>query len=208
METKRRESNNRRQPLIEAALECIAQEGLQSATVRKVADYAGVTNGLIRFYFSGKDELMRAAYAALLEHIYVTARVGVEDESVPAKVRLREFIRATLSPPIVAPRTVLLWANFLPLTYSDPQMATIRQEAYVDTTDILAVLIAQSFQQAGQVLDDKAVQRFAIQVNAIIDGLWLEGSLAADKFTKGELERLGLHAASSVLQLSLDENNG
>lgn len=208
METKRRESNKRRQALIEAALECIAQEGLQSATVRKVADYAGVTNGLIRFYFSGKDELIRAAYAALLEHIYVTARVGVEDESVPAKVRLREFIRATLSPPIVAPRTVLLWANFLPLTYSDPEMAAIRREAYVDTTDILAVLIADSFQQEDKVLDDKAVQSFAIQVNAIIDGLWLEGSLAADKFAKGELEQLGLHAASSVLQLSLDENNG
>lgn len=203
METKRRESNNRRQALIEAALECIAKEGLQAATVRKVADYAGVTNGLIRFYFSGKDELIRAAYAALLEHIYVTAREGVDDESVPAKTRLRAFIQATLSAPIVAPRTVLLWANFLPLTYSDPEMATIRREAYVDTTDILAGLIEQSFVQEGKALDKEIVQSFAIQVNAIIDGLWLEGSLASDKFRAGELEQLGLDAVSAVLKLDL-----
>ncbi|WP_191601561.1 TetR/AcrR family transcriptional regulator [Marinomonas algicola] len=203
MSTNRREGNNRRQELIDATLNCIENEGLQGTTVRKVADYAGVTNGLIRFYFSGKDELMRAAYAALLDQIYSHARIAVDDDTVKPQVRLRNFISATLSYPIVAPRTVLLWANFLPVTYIDTEMSIIRNEAYVETTNILEPLIRDSFLDNGTALDDKKVKSYAIQVNAIIDGLWIEGSLAGNKFQGEELVNLGIEATAAILSLKI-----
>lgn len=203
MSTKRREGNNRRQELIEATLNCIENEGLQGATVRKVADYAGVTNGLIRFYFSGKDELIRAAYAALLEQIYASARVNIEDAQLPAKERLRRFIEATLSFPIVSPRTVLLWANFLPLTYIDDEMATIRSEGYVETTNILQPLIKVSLAQENVLISELDAERSSIKINALIDGLWLEGSMAGHKFQNGELAQMGVETASAILAINL-----
>ncbi len=203
MSTKRREGNNRRQELIEATLNCIENEGIQGATVRKVADYAGVTNGLIRFYFSGKDELIRAAYAALLEQIYVSARANIEDAQLPVKERLRRFIEATLSFPIVSPRTVLLWANFLPLTYIDDEMAAIRSEGYVETTNILQPLVIASLAQENRNISEEESQRFAIKLNAVIDGLWLEGSMAGYKFQNGELAAMGVETASSILAINL-----
>lgn len=203
MSTKRREGNNRRQELIEATLNCIENEGIQGATVRKVADYAGVTNGLIRFYFSGKDELIRAAYAALLEQIYVSARANIEDAQLPVKERLRRFIEATLSFPIVSPRTVLLWANFLPLTYIDDEMAAIRSEGYVETTNILQPLVIASLAQENRNISEEESQRFAIKLNAVIDGLWLEGSMAGYKFQNGELAEMGVETASSILAINL-----
>lgn len=203
MSTKRREGNNRRQELIEATLNCIENEGIQGATVRKVADYAGVTNGLIRFYFSGKDELIRAAYAALLEQIYVSARANIEDAQLPVKERLRRFIQATLSFPIVSPRTVLLWANFLPLTYIDDEMAAIRSEGYVETTNILQPLVIASLAQENRNISEEESQRFAIKLNAVIDGLWLEGSMAGYKFQNGELAAMGVETASSILAINL-----
>ncbi|OUR85180.1 transcriptional regulator [Marinomonas sp. 42_23_T18] len=203
MSTKRREGNNRRQELIEATLNCIENEGLQGATVRKVADYAGVTNGLIRFYFSGKDELIRAAYAALLEQIYTSARLNIEDTEVPEKERLRRFIEATLSFPIVSPRTVLLWANFLPLTYIDDEMAAIRSEGYVETTNILQPLIRASLAQENVLISELESERFSIKINALIDGLWLEGSMAGYKFKNGELAQMGVETASAILAINL-----
>ncbi|WP_133010327.1 TetR/AcrR family transcriptional regulator [Marinomonas flavescens] len=203
MTSKRREGNNRRQELVNATLECIANEGLQGATVRRVSECAGVTNGLIRFYFSGKNELIRAAYSALLNHIYTTARIGIDNELLSAKRRLRNFIEATLSPPIVAPRTVLLWANFLPLTYSDPEMAIIRRKAYVDTTDVLATLIEQSFKEDNREFSATDIENFSIKANALIDGLWLDGSMYSEKFQDGALVKIGLEAVSSVLRLEL-----
>lgn len=203
MSIKRREGNNRRQELIEAALDCIENEGLQGATVRKVADYAGVTNGLIRFYFSSKDELIRAAYAALLEQIYASARVNIEDSQLPAKKRLRRFIEATLSFPIVSPRTVLLWANFLPLTYIDEQMAAIRSDGYVETTNILQPLIKATLESNGQLVTEQESSRSAVKINAVIDGLWLEGSMASYKFASGDLAKMGVETASAILAFEL-----
>jgi len=203
MSTKRREGNNRRQELIEATLNCIENEGLQGATVRKVADYAGVTNGLIRFYFSGKDELIRAAYATLLEQIYASARLNIEDTQLPVKERLRRFIEATLSFPIVSPRTVLLWANFLPLTYIDDEMAAIRSEGYVETTNILQPLIKASLAQEDILISEFESERFSIKINALIDGLWLEGSMAGYKFKNGELAQMGVETASAILAINL-----
>jgi AcrR family transcriptional regulator len=203
MSTKRREGNNRRQELIEATLNCIENEGLQGATVRKVADYAGVTNGLIRFYFSGKDELIRAAYAALLEQIYASARGNIDDTQLSAKERLRRFIEATLSFPIVSPRTVLLWANFLPLTYIDDEMAAIRSEGYVETTNILQPLIKASLAQENVFITELEAERSSIKINALIDGLWLEGSMAGYKFKNGELAQMGVETASAILATKL-----
>ncbi|HAR08450.1 TetR family transcriptional regulator, partial [uncultured Cobetia sp.] len=45
----RRDNNAREDDLIEATLTCIASEGISRTTVRRVAEYAGVSNGLIRF---------------------------------------------------------------------------------------------------------------------------------------------------------------
>ena len=59
----RRESEeSRRTALIAATQELVAQGGPEAATVRAIAERAGVTPGLIRHYFQSKDELSRAAY--------------------------------------------------------------------------------------------------------------------------------------------------
>jgi AcrR family transcriptional regulator len=52
----------RRQDLVAATLDCIAEYGIQGATVRLIADRAGVTPGLIRHYFVSKDLMFQAAY--------------------------------------------------------------------------------------------------------------------------------------------------
>src|SRR3954454_5312345 len=47
----------RREQLIEAAARVIARRGYDAATVRDVAREAGVSTGVIAYYFEGKDDL-------------------------------------------------------------------------------------------------------------------------------------------------------
>lgn len=204
MPAKGTKGKNRKQALINATLDCIANEGLQKTTVRNVAEYANVTNGLIRFYFSGKDELIRAAYSALLESMVVNALVDINDQDICAKTRLQHFIQATLSAPIVSPRMVLLWANFLPMTYIDPEMAAIRTNEYAKTTKILEPLIRAALATENMTVDHLECEVLAIKINALIDGLWLEGSMAAYKFKEHELVNIGIDSASAILSISLD----
>ena len=52
----------RRERILEAAITEFAERGFEGTTWRAVAERAGVTQGLIRFYFDDKEGLWRAAF--------------------------------------------------------------------------------------------------------------------------------------------------
>jgi AcrR family transcriptional regulator len=52
---------NGRERLIEAAVKLFGRDGFEATSVRAVADEAGVSWGLIRFYFGSKEGLLEAA---------------------------------------------------------------------------------------------------------------------------------------------------
>ena len=74
----------RRKDLIAATLDSISEHGLEGATVRDIAARAGVTGGLIRHYFSGKDEMVQAAYRDMLAGMTGTALSALFAKSVGA----------------------------------------------------------------------------------------------------------------------------
>lgn len=53
---------SRRERILEAAIREFAARGFDGATWRRIADLAGVNQGLIRFYFDDKEGLWRAAF--------------------------------------------------------------------------------------------------------------------------------------------------
>ncbi|HEV7126408.1 MAG TPA: TetR/AcrR family transcriptional regulator [Ktedonobacterales bacterium] len=53
---------DRRQQILEAALDVFAEQGFEGATTKEIATRADVTTGLIYFYFPGKEELFFAAF--------------------------------------------------------------------------------------------------------------------------------------------------
>lgn len=58
---------DRRQQILEAALDLFAEQGLNGATSKDIAERAEVTHGLIYFYFKSKEELFKAAFEYALE---------------------------------------------------------------------------------------------------------------------------------------------
>jgi hypothetical protein len=49
--------------------------------------------------------------------------------------------------------------------------------------------------------DEATLRAHAIACNAVIDGLWLEGSALPEAFAPGEVERIGLHRSARSLDL-------
>ena len=96
----------RRDDLIAATLDCIAEVGIQGATVRQIAARAGVTGGLIRHYFTSKDQMLQAAYRQLMNGITQTTKAASEGSD--ARERLRRFIVANVTPPVTDSRTLSL----------------------------------------------------------------------------------------------------
>lgn len=191
----------RREALIEAALELVAVGGPQAATVRAIAARAGVTPGLIRHYFATKEELTRAAYRRFVQMLTDDSAAALSDAGPDPTARLAAFVAASLRPPVVDAHRLGLWAGFLNSLRSDPEMRQIHEQGYRAYRDILEGLIAALPRKA----NPAQCHRDAIACNAVIDGLWLEGSALPQGFASGELQAIGLAAVSAILTIPLKE---
>lgn len=202
---RRAPGDERRQDLIRATLDCVAERGMHAATVREIAVRAGVTNGLIRHYFETKDHMIQEAYRVTMGEMTAVAREAGDSAVGQPRERLRRFIVASLSPPVLDIRRLTLWASFISMVHVDPAMAAIHREAYLEFRNEIEPLAWDVFVEAGKPAGEPECRHAAIKINAVIDGLWLEGALAPELFHEGDLIVIGVESVEAILGLSLSE---
>ena len=64
----RKTSDERRDDIVRATLRLVARKGFAGVTLREVATEVGVVHGLLRHYFSSRDELVAAAFDAAVSN--------------------------------------------------------------------------------------------------------------------------------------------
>lgn len=198
----REDPDSRRAALIRATLELIAEAGPQAATVRAIAAEAGLTQGMIRHYFSTKEELVNAAYEA-----HMQAQTEASEASAggagTARARLAHFVAGSVTPPVADPRAVSLWAGFIHMIRRDPAMHVTHRDSYLRYRDRLQRLLSDALAESGRPVPEAEARRLAIACNAVIDGLWLEGGALPEAFGSGELEGIARASVGAILGLSL-----
>jgi AcrR family transcriptional regulator len=196
---RREGEGRRRESLIAAALDIVGEAGVRAATVRAIADRANVTPGLIRHYFANKNELNRAAFRALMDRITLQSVTMPGDGKQEPEERLAAFVLASLRPPVVDRAAMTLWAGFIHLIHDDPEMRDVHEAAYLGYRNRLEGLIAALARSN----DPARLRAQAIACNAVIDGLWLEGSALPDSFSPGHLPEIGLAAVGAIIGVDL-----
>lgn len=196
---RRASEEERRTSLIEATQECIVQGGIAAVTIRRVAEFADVTPGLVRHYFPDKKALLCEAHRATMSNMTRYAADALHDQDASARDRLRLFVRTSLEAPVMQPRNHQLWTSFCSLINSIPEIADIHREAYLEFRVECEYLVKEVFAERGEAIDQAQIVRHSIAVNALIDGLWIEGCLAMDLFESGELADLGVSSVENLL---------
>jgi TetR/AcrR family transcriptional repressor of bet genes len=189
----------RREALIAAALDLVAESGPQAATVRAIADRAGVTPGLIRHYFANKGELARAAFRTLMDRLGEISEAAIGEPGMSPERQLAGFVVSSLRPPSVDPEVLSQWAGFIHMIRDDDALRAVHEATYVGYRDRLERLIAS----LSRTNDPTRLRAQAIACNAVIDGLWLEGSALPGSFGPDELARLGLTSVGAILGVDL-----
>lgn len=185
----------RRAALVAAVLDLVAEGGVETATLRAVAARAGVTPGLIRHYFGEKDGLMRAAYGRMMQGMVDPCVTAADAAGRDPVARLAAFLAAALDPAALDGRTVALWAAYIHRTRHDPALRAAHEAGYLAFRDALEALIA------ALPICPLPPRVAAIALNALLDGLWLEGGLLPQGFIPGEVQRIALTAAARLLEL-------
>ena len=196
---------SRRDALIEAVLDCVAEGGPQAATVRAIAARAGATPGLIRHHFASKEALVAAAFTALIARMLDACVERLPPPDIPARLRLGAFLRAALRPPAMSGRNLLLWTAFVQMMRADGWMRAAHHDGYLTFRNRLAGRISAALQQEGRPVTAEAVRRHAIACSAVIDGLWLQASVLPEA-DRAEIGEIGCTAVTAILELDLSDN--
>lgn len=203
---RRENPDARKDALIRAALSLIARRGPGAATVRAIAEEAGVTQGLIRHYFTTKEDLLNAAYQFHMQAQTEAIEGLVALGPVGARQRLARMVATSVSPPVAAPEALSLWAGFIHMVWRDPAMHATHERSYLRYRDLLQAHIASALDEAGRAVPPQEARTLAIACNAVLDGLWLEAGALPEAFGKGELVRIGLRSVGAILGLELSSD--
>ena len=85
----------RRQQLVSATIELIADRGIEALTLAAIADRVGVSHRLVAYYYSDLESLVQEAHEAAVERYY-WARLQALDQVADPQQRLLQLIRSGL----------------------------------------------------------------------------------------------------------------
>src|SRR5690242_6399099 len=94
----------RRQQIVEAAVEAIADRGLDHLSLAEIEQRAGMTRGQLTYYFKTKEDILLAVFDRLLERMCQRAGTGNPSQWRPGwDVMVRTIVEAILEQPAPHP---------------------------------------------------------------------------------------------------------
>jgi AcrR family transcriptional regulator len=169
-------ADHRREQMLRAALEVIADRGYADTRIADVAERTGISPALVIYYFKTKDQLLAEAIRFAEDGWYAEGQRRME--ALPtAAARIEEIVAMTCLPEADAEAhdSWLLWLDFWALAARSPQVADLRQKADERWRDLIVSLV-RSGQEAGEF---RAVDpgNFAVLLSALLDGLAIQIAL-------------------------------
>jgi len=161
----------RKQQLINATLESVAQFGLQNTTIITISKIAGLSSGIISHYFGGKQELIEATVKYLLEQLKLALLERVTQQHLSAGQRLEMIIEANFTQLQRSAPATKTWLSFWAQSMHHPGLARLQ---HINSKRLNSNLLF-SFRQL--LADDLAVIA-SKQTAAMIDGFWLRSALS------------------------------
>jgi AcrR family transcriptional regulator len=162
----------RRDEIVAAACRVALEEGLQSVTLRRVAELVGIMPGLVNHYFPVADELAATAFAVAAEaerDMVFTAA----PQSAGVVLRLRSLLEALYSKGSDA--LSLLWLDAWQASRNRPALRAEVDRQMEAWQARLQALIAEGV-EAGQFhVSDAAAA--AMRILALIDGMSVQAAI-------------------------------
>ena len=103
---------DRRRQLIVATVSVIYRDGLSRLTLAKVAATAGLSAGIVNFYFKSKEQLLLDTLNALALEYETAVNKALDGEMSPEKA-LHRLVDSILSPGLCDPEKAAVWYAFM-----------------------------------------------------------------------------------------------
>lgn len=162
----------RKPQLIEAAIKAIDKHGFSGATVSIIGKKAGVSPAIINHYFGGKDGLYEATMRSLIREFFEGLHKEIAStKGQSARDIVMAIVRASFSQSQTHPQVVKTWMGFWASAMHTQSLYRLQNMYAKRLQTALVCALKQEF-------DTIQARNIALTVAALIDGMWLRGSLA------------------------------
>ena len=172
----------RQRQLIDATISTIGKVGYAGTTLNHVAGAAGLSPGIVNFYFKSKDQLLAATLAQLAEEHESFWMAQVAASGGAAEAGLDAMVEADFHPTICTLDKVVVWFAFWSEAQSRPLYRSVVSELeeryHVKAQEFCQRLVEEGGYSG---IDPAAV---AHGINALIDGLWADLIIAPESFDR------------------------
>ncbi|MGX1755388.1 TetR/AcrR family transcriptional regulator [Streptomyces lydicus] len=180
----------RRRAVAQAVLSVAARHGLEHASLRNVAEEAGLAIGSVRHYFADHDELMTFTMRELSRRIGDRIRAhadrllapdGRTDRRADRRAATEELLAELL--PLDEPRRQesALWLAFTTAASTRPELRPCAAEMQANLHTLMSRVLEEA-QCAGGLPGDLDVELESTRLAALLDGLNLQATLLPDRY--------------------------
>ena len=194
-----RSTRDRNQEILDAAARVITERGLADTRISDVAEEAGVSPGLILYYFESKDRLLSEALTYANDQFFL--RMSREIRRIPsAKEQLRRLV--DLSVPGYLPEfgkldEWALWMEVWVRALRDPQMAKDREILDQRWRQSIADIV-RAGQASGEFGPGNA-DEIALLLASLMDGLAIQVVMNDSQVSPQHMHRLCMEVAAKEL---------
>ncbi len=172
----------RRQQLIDAAIDSIAEHGISGTTITTVTGFAGLSLGIVNFHFRNKESLFEETLRYLATEHSNQWRHGVGNAAADPATQLLAIVDAHFHPDICTRKKLAVWFNF----YGEARFRAIYRRVLADMDRerrAASLELCRRLIDAGGYRGLEARQ-VADTLEGLYDGLCLNMLIYPDAFTR------------------------
>lgn len=164
--------------ILDAVVPVVAAHGISGTTLARVADRAGVSQGVLVFHFKSKSGLLNATCRHLTED-YLALWQPLIEESDPV-ARLFGLVRADFHPSVCGQDQLALWFAFWGEANAHEWYDDFCRDVESQRVDIMKTTCRELSGKMG--LDNP--ETLAAAIDGFTDGLWLQMHLRRGVFDR------------------------
>jgi TetR/AcrR family transcriptional repressor of bet genes len=177
----------RRKQLIDATIRAIGRFGYASVTLTHVAGEAGLSPGIVNFYFKSKTQLLLATLEQIVEEYAAFWQAALSKGKIAPAAGLDAMIEADFHPSVCNPEKVSIWYAFWAEAGNNPAYQGVVQRLEADYISQTVELCARVIAEGGYGIEARTV---AVGLNAMIDGLWFDCLMEPKTFNRNDAKRV------------------
>lgn len=201
-------TKDRHQEILDAAARVITERGLAETRISDIAEQAGVSPGLILYYFDSKDRLLAEALTFANDQFYL--RTSREIRRLPsAKDQLRRLVDLSVPGYLQEFGRLDEWALWIEVwvrALRDAEMAKDREVLDERWRSQIAEIV-RAGRQTGEFTSAEDVDELALRLACLIDGLAIQVVMNDSKVTPERMHRACMQVAANELGFRLESSD-